>query len=271
MTHSPARRQHFTLLSLGGSWNRERARGQSCVSSHRAPPTTNKCTTYRTLSPQHRECWTSSRRRCPGEAKMRRWRCPAKPPALDFSFELRCWCAHKNKTGCELQWRGLANTAASAEKWYVCDCVSSCRWSPLRKRKLVGCDCPPLPPSSAVSCLDGHIWSQGLFLTFFVDFCAVLSEKLYEKRLHQSQFPPQRSKFFYQQTGHLLGLLWLEAACSNHCCEPQVILQTSFQRNETARSHHSVCFFSSGKQLFHMSVKITYFKWWIDQGQSWGI
>lgn len=108
------------------------------------------------------------------------------------------------------------------------------------------------------------------FLTFFCRLCSVLSEKLYEKRLHQGQFPPQHSKF-YQQTGHLLGLLWLEAACSNLCVNRRLFSKQAFSETKQHAPKTLFVFSRQGNNCFTCSVKIMYFKWWIDQVQSWGI
>lgn len=131
------------------------------------------------------------------------------------------------------------------KKTQKCDCVNSS--SPLRKRKLVGLCPPPLPLPlflCSVSFRWSHLITRSLFHFFFVDFVQSCLRSSMKKRLYQGQLSTRHSEIISaNRSAPWPGPLVVGRQMFKPLCKPQVILQTSFRRNETASSHR--CLLSS--------------------------
>lgn len=170
-----------------------------------------------------------------------------KPPALVFSFELKCRRAHTNKTGC-WPWAVVRKARRQSREVVLCDWVSSCRWSPLRKRKFVGL-CLPASILCSVLFRLSFLITKFLF-DLFCRPCTVLSKRLYVIEIISTinAFILVNSHWSTQRKAAKRSTLVVEGCMFQSVFEPQsklVHLQSSFLWNETTRWLYSVCFFGN--------------------------
>lgn len=109
-----------------------------------------------------------------------------------------------------------------------------------------------LPLSAAVSSKDGRIWSQGLFLTCWLQtLCSLRLRSFIEANCHRSTLR------FYRQTGQLLGLLRLEATCSNHRANRWLISKQAYSetKQDVPITLCLFCFFLIGETFISHASK----------------
>lgn len=152
----------------------------------------------------------------------------------------------KQDVGCELRWGGLANTAASAEKWYVWVAAGGVHSG---RGSLWVCVCPPSSLLGSVLFRWSHLITRSLFWLFFVDFVQSCLRSSMKKGFIKAN--SHRSTLnFYQQTGHLLGLLWLEAAYSNHCVNRRLFSKQAFSETKQHAPNTLFVFSHQGNNCF---------------------